>query len=182
MNPCSIFRSKKQSCFIVWNFRRQLIFGFAFHLSENTARTEIWTNQIAANSTFNALMSSQHSSLVANAQEHWLKIYLLICHGGSKKGRHETYSANIENFTLQFYLPNHRLPNQQGIQGTIMFRYRLCDRQHFWRLSMGSKMPYSMLHNLHSNQTNRFEILHFLLNYKSWNKRYQNHRNYYSNK
>ena len=85
-------------------------------------------------------------------------------------------------FTLQFYLPNHRLPNQQGIQGTIMFRYRLCDRQHFWRLSMGSKMPYSMLHNLHSNQTNRFEILHFLLNYKSWNKRYQNHRNYYSNK
>ena len=95
------------------------------------------------------------------------KNLFIACHGGSKKGRHETYSANIENFTLQFYLPNHRLPNQQGIQGTIMFRYRLCDRQHFWRLSMGSKMPYSMLHNLHSNQTNRFEILHFLLNYKS---------------
>merc|ERR1712178_296564 len=44
-----------------------------------------------------------------------------------------------------------------------MYHYHQCDRQHSLQLDMGNMMLYNMRHNRHSNRTNHFEILHYLL-------------------
>merc|ERR1719210_2999008 len=44
-----------------------------------------------------------------------------------------------------------------------MYHYHQCDRQHSLQLDMGSMMLCNMRHSRHSNRTNHFEILHYLL-------------------
>ena len=153
-------------------------------------------------------MSSEHSSLITDTKEHWLKTTLILNQRFLVKDMDVLTKIDVarldqvklvRNFgpshlgirpwgpTYTFYgynkacvlyfnltlktkiminLPDHQWPNQRDIQGTIMYHYHQCDRQHSLQLDMGNMMLYNMRHNRHSNRTNHFEILHYPLNKK----------------